>query len=204
MKGIEVLIWGKEKLSAPLLGRQNAFNLISALSVALEFGIDLKDIKEGLKDLKPLPHRMQYLKLGNMDIIDDSYNSNPLSLKAALEFLAGLGEKKEKIAILGDMLELGKRSQALHYECGRYAAGLKIGKFLCYGDEMRAFLEGFKSVVPEGMVYWFQDRNELFGFLLDLIKRDSELILLFKASHAMRADLILEGLKQSFSFSHAL
>lgn len=204
LKGIEVLIWGKENLKAPLLGRQNALNLIAALSVALEFGVDLKDIREGLKYLKPLPHRMHHLKLGNMDVIDDSYNSNPLSLKAALEFLSGLEEGREKIAILGDMLELGKRSEELHYECGKYAAGLRIDKFLCYGNEMRAFLEGFKSVLPEGRVYWFQDGDELLSFLLDLIKGNSELILLFKASHGMRADLILEGLKENFAYRHAL
>jgi len=142
LDGSEAILWNGEKIKISLLGYHNIFNVLAGIAVGLEFSVPWDVISDVLLRLKPLPGRLQYYSWGKIHIIDDSYNSNPLSLRKALEFLSQVEFSGFKIAVLGDMLELGKDSDGLHFQAGEYARNLNIHKFLCYGPHMENFVRG--------------------------------------------------------------
>ncbi|MDP8234679.1 MAG: UDP-N-acetylmuramoyl-tripeptide--D-alanyl-D-alanine ligase [Candidatus Saelkia tenebricola] len=201
----ELDFWGKFEISTSLLGKHNAYNIIAAISVAIEFGIDLENCKNVLSEFKPIKGRMDYYSFGDVDIIDDSYNSNPVALRLALEFLSSCGANKLKIAVLGDMLELGIFAQKAHFDAGVFASGLDIDCFICYGDKMGFFIEALlaNGVLKNKVHYLTADivTDVLYKLLGPDIKKA---LLLFKASRSMRIDLVLEQFKENISKKNAV
>ena len=106
------------RIDLPCLGIHNVSNALAAASVAFWAGLTAAEIREGLENYRPAIMRMQPIECNGLNIINDAYNSNPDSLKQALEFLAGTPASGKRIAILGDMLELGRESEKLHVEAG--------------------------------------------------------------------------------------
>ncbi len=102
------------KVSISLLGRHNVENTLSAIALAKEFEIDIPDIVKSLKFLKPIPHRLEIVKEDNITFLDDSYNSNFIGFKNALEILKGY--KDYRILITPGMIELGNESDNLNYK----------------------------------------------------------------------------------------
>ncbi len=109
-----------ESFQTRLVGEHNVINIIGAISVAHTFGIPLRELKVPVRRLQPIPHRMQMLEHGNVTIIDDAYNSNPVGSKAAVETLAMF--EGIRILITPGMVELGKEEDAYNYKFGAYAA----------------------------------------------------------------------------------
>src|SRR5262249_9076747 len=113
---------GTVELTTPLVGRANLANLLAATAVALEFGVPLGEIAEKAAALRPASHRGEVVRLARgITVIDDSYNANPTATRRALDVLAGSGARR-RIAVLGEMLELGGRAGELHADVGRPAA----------------------------------------------------------------------------------
>lgn len=107
----------------PVAGRHNVSNALAAAAAALAMGRTLDDIVLGLETFLPVKGRMEtHLLSDGIVLIEDTYNANPLSVKAALTALDEMGGSGERIAVLGDMLELGESSPALHHEIGVFAA----------------------------------------------------------------------------------
>ena len=107
----------------PLPGRHNVQNALAAAAAAWVLDVPVDDIAAGLADFKPCPGRMELIELADdLLILDDSYNANPLSMRAALDALHDLGRPGRRIAVLGDMLELGHAARDLHREVGLLAA----------------------------------------------------------------------------------
>ena len=110
-------------LKTPLVGRANLANVLAATAVALEMGISRSQIAETARRIKPPAHRGDVLRLSKgITVIDDSYNANPTATHKALELLAA-ARATRRVAVLGEMLELGERSIELHERVGRAAPG---------------------------------------------------------------------------------
>jgi len=112
---------GEEEFSMRLIGSHNVINVLGAISVANTLGIPLKDLKTGVRLLKPIEHRLNLIDKNGVTIIDDAYNSNPTGAKAALETLA-MFEDSTKILITPGMVELGEKEDELNGEFGKQAA----------------------------------------------------------------------------------
>jgi len=125
-----------------LLGEHNAHNALLAAAVAKVFGVKDEHIVKGLENIKPVPGRLNPLPgIKKLKIIDDSYNANPSSVKAALNLLSNCSDKTA--VILGDMAELGKNSPELHKEIGEWAAKKNILQLVAIGQYAKYVAEGF-------------------------------------------------------------
>ncbi|MFI5178509.1 MAG: UDP-N-acetylmuramoyl-tripeptide--D-alanyl-D-alanine ligase [Vicinamibacterales bacterium] len=124
---------GHADLTTPLVGRGNLANVLAATAVALEFDVPLTAIVERAARLAPAPHRGEVFRLSSgVTVIDDSYNANPPAMLRAIELLAAAGASR-RIAVLGEMLELGDRAMRLHEEVGRAAARAGIDRLVTVG-----------------------------------------------------------------------
>jgi UDP-N-acetylmuramoyl-tripeptide--D-alanyl-D-alanine ligase len=110
---------GTQILRTSLLGEGSVANVLAAIAVALQFQLPLETVLARVKRFEAQPHRGQVVRLGNITVIDDSYNSSPLALERVLFAVGQSRVSGRRIAVLGEMLELGERSEALHRYCGR-------------------------------------------------------------------------------------
>ncbi|MCF8045234.1 MAG: UDP-N-acetylmuramoyl-tripeptide--D-alanyl-D-alanine ligase [Desulfarculaceae bacterium] len=118
-------------------------NALAACTASLAAGIDTGDIKAGLEAFTPVNGRMNVTRMeGGITLIDDTYNANPASMKAAIETLKTLAGRGESIAVLGDMFELGDKSASFHEEIGRLAAETGVSKLYCHGDLACQMIKG--------------------------------------------------------------
>lgn len=126
---------GQVALCLKLVGEHNVVNALAAAAAASVFGVSLKDIAQGLEALAPIKGRSVIKPIsGARQVIDDSYNANPQSIKAAIDSLSHFSGRK--VLVLGDMAELGAWSEAGHQDVGRYAVG-KVDAFYAVGSQMR-------------------------------------------------------------------
>ncbi len=173
------------------------YAVLAALAVGLSLNFNLLDLVNCLSSYESPAHRFKLIK-GKKEtlIIDDSYNSSPKAVEEALKTLAEIKVHKEarKWIVLGEMLELGKESEKLHYELGKKIAKEKIDYLLTYGEKAKAFSKG---AVEEGMVskniFSFEKQEELINFLKENIKRGD--LIFIKGSRKMKMEKIVEALK---------
>jgi UDP-N-acetylmuramoyl-tripeptide--D-alanyl-D-alanine ligase len=124
-------------IKLPLPGEHNIYNALAAVAVARLLRIDRARIKQGLESVRPAPHRMNViLRPDQTKIIDDCYNASPRSMTAALRVLAGMPGRK--VAVLGDMLELGRSSRAAHRRIFGLAKRLGIDQIVTCGENWPA------------------------------------------------------------------
>jgi UDP-N-acetylmuramoyl-tripeptide--D-alanyl-D-alanine ligase len=136
---------GDEMITLPIPGRHNIANALAAAAASLALGAKLSDVEKALHEFRPLAWRTEMLPLqANRTLIRDCYNANPQSVGAALELLAARGDGPN-LALLGDMMELGTSSEALHEEIGRQAARLGIARLVFVGSFGQAVERGFIS-----------------------------------------------------------
>lgn len=126
---------GSRALRVPLAGRGHLANALCAAAVAVELGVDLDTVAAGVATLAPSPRRGAVRRLPNgVTVVDDSYNSSPAALAHALDLL-GRAEAARRIAVVGEMLELGESSLRLHQACGRAAARAGVAWLVTIGGE---------------------------------------------------------------------
>lgn len=170
----------------PLLGKHNVLNALAACAAALVNHVDLTTIKVALENIQPTARRLQPKKGRNeINVIDDSYNANPSSLRAAMEVLATYPGKK--ILVLGDMRELGEQGPALHYVCGKKARELAIDHVFAVGDLMREFVAAFGDGA-----FHFESHAELIRALENYLAPG--VTLLIKGSNSMQMDSVVKAL----------
>jgi UDP-N-acetylmuramoyl-tripeptide--D-alanyl-D-alanine ligase len=130
----------QDDFSIPLPGKHNVYNALAAIAVGLDFSLEIEAIKEGLARSTSSAMRMEKtLAKSGFWVINDAYNANPTSMRFALQFLKEWGQTNQKIAVLGDMFELGPRAEEMHLAVGRYLADLGIDFLLTVG-KLAAFI----------------------------------------------------------------
>lgn len=175
-------------------GRHNLSNALAAAAVGHVLGASGPMIARGLARFKPGWMRSQVLRVGNARVINDCYNANPASMKAAIGLLSELGAGGRTIAVLGDMLELGPNALDLHREVGAYLAQLGIGHLIACGALGRGIAEGARAAgMASDRVQEATDAEAAAPLLKDLMQ-DGDVVLL-KGSRAVRMERVLEALK---------
>lgn len=178
----------------PLLGRYNIYNALAASAVAFALGIELDLIERGLSSFKPLDLHMQLSNFYNgIKILNDSYNASPISVKSALETLTEVAQNNRKIAILGDMLELGEKTDFYHREVGKEVTELSIDTLITVGQGGKIIAQSSKEEgMAEERVFSFEknEKRILAKKLLNLTKPGD--FILLKGSREMKMEEILE------------
>lgn len=136
---------GTSEIRTRLLGRHNVSNILAAIAVAIECGMTLEEIQKAIVNVEPVPHRLQLTSgVGNVTIIDDSFNSNPVGAKAALEVLTEIGDGK-KVLVTPGMVELGEREYEENRRLGEQAAEVCDLVILVGPTRTTPILEGLKA-----------------------------------------------------------
>jgi UDP-N-acetylmuramoyl-tripeptide--D-alanyl-D-alanine ligase len=178
------------------LGRSQAYAAAAAASIGLIFGLNLASMCGSLeRSYRPAPHRMQLLPgIKASLLIDDSYNASPLSMRAALEALKSLPAKR-RIAVLGDMLEIGEYAMEAHEKIGQLAAGIADALFLI-GPRARFIAKGAqKKGFAKKDIYLFDTAEEACETLQNFVKKDD--LVLIKASHDIGLEIVVASLAPS-------
>ena len=183
-----------EVYDIPLLGRHNIYNGAACLLVSSLLGLDASDVKDGLIRVKPANNRSSIIEFDGFDVLDDSYKSNPQSLSSGLLTTKLLDGYTNKIAVLGDMLELGDKEEELHYQAGLKIDPKDIDSCLFFGNlsyhMYKAALENF----PNDRVFHFMDKDDLIDKLKSLITKSS--LVFVKGSHGMHMEEIIESISK--------
>jgi len=197
---LEVQNGKSREIYFPLLGRHNIYNALAAAAAAFALGIELDLIEKGLSSFKPLDLHMQFSNFYNgIKIINDSYNASPLSVKSALETLAEVAQKNRKIAILGDMLELGEKADFYHREIGKEVAKLSIDTLITVGQGGKIIAQSSKEEgMAEERIFSFEknEKKNLSKKLLSLTKPGD--FILLKGSREMKMEDILEFWRREY------
>ena len=184
------------------LGSHNARNALAASAVAIAAGISLEKIKEGLEAFSPVNGRMQAKKIDpNHTLIDDSYNANPDSVRAAIDALKQSGNKSW--LVLGDMGEVGNQGPEFHREVGAYAAEQGVAKLFALGEQCRFAIKGFEDIQKDKTLIasakHFSEMDGLIVQLRDALHAQStgsneHLNILVKGSRFMRMERVVQAL----------
>ncbi len=175
----------------PIPGMHMVYNALAGACVGMVSGLTPEEIKCGIESLQPISGRNHIIHTSHYTVMDDCYNANPVSMKASLDVLdTALGRK---VAILGDMGELGINEKELHYGVGVHAAKKTIDLLLCVGTLSKEIVRGAKETDAGQTAYLFATREELFEQLPGLLQ-DGDSILV-KASHFMQFEKIIEKLE---------
>jgi UDP-N-acetylmuramoyl-tripeptide--D-alanyl-D-alanine ligase len=191
---------GEVKVETPLLGMANLLNLLAAAAVALDMGVPAAAIAERAATMKPAAHRGELLRLpGGITLIDDSYNSSPSALKTSLDAVKASTGSARKIAVLGEMLELGVHADRLHAECGRAAAAVGLELLIAVGgDPARRLADAARAAgMDASAVIHVATSADAMEVALQKV-RPGDLVLV-KGSRGIRTDLVVERLKVEFA-----
>ena len=175
----------------PLRGVHNLRNATLALAVARELGIGLEDAARGIAAMAPPPMRVNWEQLGRATLINDAYNSNPGSAKAAIELLQHAGQGRQRVAVLGSMLELGVQTPRLHDDVARSALADGVELIAAVGE----FAAAFARVAPnDPRVVSAKDVDSLWAALASRLAPDA--VILLKGSRGMRLERLVQPITE--------
>ena len=184
---------GDMEVFIPIPGEHNVYNALAATCVAEQLGLSMDEIKCGIAAASTISGRTNLIHTKGMTVIDDCYNANPVSMKASLDVLSKAGGRK--IAVLGDMGELGEDEKQLHYEVGTYAGTLPIDLLFCVGTLSGKLAEGAKKQNPALTVKHYATREEMTEELLATVKEGDTVLV--KASHFMEFPKVVAALTEA-------
>jgi len=170
-------------------------NALSAIGCGFLFGLDANVIKERIASFDSPDMRLKEVRLKKCTIFDDTYNSNPQSLKQAIDVLCRQETQGRKILVMGDMLELGEKSEEFHVYFGRYVSKKSIDILVTMGKFSKSTAESAKdSGMNTATVYHFDDTHAVVEFLHTCVKEGD--VLLVKGSRSMRMERIVSFFKE--------
>jgi UDP-N-acetylmuramoyl-tripeptide--D-alanyl-D-alanine ligase len=185
---------GSVPVSLAVPGRHNVYNALAAAAVALRLAVPLSDVAEGLGRATLTGMRMEVFTVASgVVVINDAYNANPTSMRAAIETLETMKAQGRRVAVLGDMGELGNLSEIAHLEIGEHVAAHGIDVLVVVGRRARRIGEGARAagMSPE-MVRPCATPEEAVEVLDDILEPGD--VVLVKASRSMRLETVVEGL----------
>jgi UDP-N-acetylmuramoyl-tripeptide--D-alanyl-D-alanine ligase len=191
---------GVMDVTTPLVGRGNLANVLAAAAVAIELDVPLDVIAERAAGLRPPSHRGEIVRLRHgVTVIDDSYNANPTATRRALDVLSESRGAKRRVAVLGEMLELGDRAAGLHEDIGRAAAAAHVDLLLTVGGASAAALAEAAVVagVPRDRVRHFATSEEAATEAAAVVQGGD--LVLVKGSRGVRTDRVVDRLKAEFA-----
>jgi len=190
---------GEAEIRTPLPGTANLANILAAAAVAIRFDIPLGDIVTRAAALKPIARRGEVTRTSRLAIVDDSYNSNPKALSRALALVAGETRYGRKVAVIGEMLELGGASPDLHRASGQEAARAGISELIAVGGpNARALAEGAAVAgMAAATVHYVQNSRDAADLVVTLV-RPGDLVLV-KGSRGIRTEVVADRLKAEFA-----
>lgn len=175
-----------------LIGVHNVYNALAAIAVSGKLGVRLKSIIDLLREYKPVSMRLNIVDAGGIKVINDAYNSNPLSMKCAIDALVRYPAGSRWV-VAGDMLELGERSEELHSAIGRELASSGVHGLLTIGRMSKFMYEAaVRSGIDKSMTWHCESHDEAVSILKKVVKRGDAVLV--KGSRGMRMEKVVEKL----------
>ncbi len=184
----------KQKITIPTVGIHNVYDALTAFAVGMEYNISPEAIAKGLANYVPSGMRQRIKEINSVTFIEDCYNASPDSQKAGLNSLCKIA-KGRKIAVLGDMLELGSYSETAHRNVGKYASECFVDMLFTYGEQAKFMADEAKKSGLKN-VFSYVDKSELVNALLSEIKAGDTL--LFKASRGMKLEEVFQKIYEKW------
>lgn len=195
----DISIKGKEyKIHVPIPGVHNIYNALAALVVGIEMGVSIDGIIEGIRLFTPGKMRLNIISYNEIKIINDTYNANPQSMEAALKVLKDINNingnsPKKRIAVLGDMLELGEWAYDAHFNLGKFSVSLGIDYIITVGQDGKNIAKGaLEAGAGHEKVKSFSNNTEVLEFLKGFISSGD--VILVKGSRGMKMEEIVLNL----------
>ena len=183
---------GCKPFTLNVLGRKMAENAIAAAAIGLKFAVPLPDICEAIESYRGLKGRMYRIEVAGRIVIDDSYNANPASVELALNSLSAFTSSFKKIVVLGDMLELGSRSEEQHREIGRKLSVADFDAVYAYGSESVVTIDEVDKEGNKESVH-FDSKEEMTARLMEF--SDPGDMILVKGSRGMQMEDVITLMK---------
>jgi UDP-N-acetylmuramoyl-tripeptide--D-alanyl-D-alanine ligase len=181
--------WGDAEVKLSLVGKHNAYNFLAAAAVALLNGVDLEELVERASSFTAVTGRMKKVTgMNESIIIDDTYNANPQSVSAAIHYLSEV-KADHKIAVLGDMLELGSDSSNYHNEIGALSKKCGVARVLSLGKYSDDINKGFGDLANG-----YTDKQQLVEDLKNIVSKEKNSAILVKGSRNMNFETIVQEL----------
>ena len=184
--GAGTLRFGDVEVSPPLRGEHNLRNAMLAVATARALGLSIEDAASGIARTPALPMRSAWVSIGSITVINDAYNANPASARESLRMLAALDTERQRVAVLGSMLELGTAGPALHDEIARRALDGPAQVVAGIGEFARALAA---AAPADPRVVTAPDVPELWSLLSPRIERDA--MILLKGSRGTRLERLI-------------
>lgn len=178
------------RVSVPVPGRQNIYNALAAAAVGLRMGVSPIQIRDAFRNMKNAEGRGNVIRTGRYTILDDCYNASPKSMESSIDMLLKMPGRK--VAILGDMLELGEQSDKMHFQVGKYAGKSGVDLIVCVGKSSEKTYMGAR-MSTDNQVELFMDSAECIEALPEILKEGDSILV--KASNAMRFSRIVDALQ---------
>lgn len=185
---------GSVEASVSIPGRHNTYNAAAAASIGLYLGLSLEEIARGLAEARPSSMRMEVFESANgVTVINDAYNANPAAMRAALRTLVDFDAEGRRVAVLGDMAELGSLSELAHFGLGEYVAGLSLDLLVTVGERAARIAEGaVRAGMPRESVLSCGDADDARGLLRETLRSGD--VVLVKASRVVGLERVVEGI----------
>jgi UDP-N-acetylmuramoyl-tripeptide--D-alanyl-D-alanine ligase len=193
----------RTRVFVPMLGRHSACNALAAIAVGTKLGVPLEEIVEGLSHSDGPEMRLQLQNTGPITVVNDAYNANPNSMRAAIETIAMLPTEGRRIAVLGDMRELGVSSDRYHREIGELAATSgKLDLLFCVGEQSKFLAESaMKAGFAETNIRWYRDSASAASTVPQELRAGD--LVLIKASRGIRLEAVANAISEKYGADKA-
>lgn len=198
LEGMKTRIYlsdGEIDARIPIPGEHNVYNALAAACVAEQMGLSREEIRQGIDRASTISGRTNLIHAGGVTVIDDCYNANPVSMRAAVDVLCKA--KGRKVAVLGDMGELGAKERQLHREVGRYVGSQPVDVLYCAGGLSEEMAHGAAEENPSLVIHHYVKREAMTEALLADIRPEDTILI--KASHFMEFPQVVSAVTDYLS-----